>query len=250
MDSPNYDKQKRENKSLGLMLETMNKKYNMLHQAYLLQESNKRRRSEVPTASKTSQVFVKMDPRDQSLIVKDGFQWRKYGQKVTKDNPSPRAYFKCFMAPGCPVKKKVQRCVEDKSYVVATYEGQHNHDVDSTAAGKSLSSSCNSQILSPATGIPFPLLGDPFRPTITLDLTLSGSDVLQNRRNPSNVMHDYSTSSDHGNNNSNNNNNKNIEDYVASLIKDPNFTLALAAAVARSIKTETSKPSPFTPMNK
>lgn len=40
-------------------------------------------------------------------IVKDGYQWRKYGQKVTRDNPSPRAYFKCSFAPTCLVKKKV-----------------------------------------------------------------------------------------------------------------------------------------------
>ncbi|KAL4331792.1 hypothetical protein GQ457_07G043990 [Hibiscus cannabinus] len=232
MDSPNYGKQKvealqaeleclqKENEALGLMLETMSRKYNVLHQAYIRQESDKRLGHEVPAAaSKTSQVFVKTDPGDQSLIVKDGFQWRKYGQKITKDNPSPRAYFKCFMAPGCPVKKKVQRCVEEKSYVVATYDGQHNHDIDSTAAGQPLSST---SIFSPTTSVAF-------RPTVTLDLNLSGSDVLQDRRNLSSVMHEYSSS---------NTNNKSIEDYVASLTKDPNFTLALAAAVARSIKTE------------
>lgn len=77
--------------------------------------------------SNISRVHVRIDPSDTSLVVKDGHTWRKYGQKVTRDNPSPRAYFKCSFAPSCPVKKKVQRSANDPSLLVATYEGQHSH---------------------------------------------------------------------------------------------------------------------------
>jgi len=60
--------------------------------------------------SKVRTVCARAEPSDADANhLKDGYQWRKYGQKVTRDNPYPRAYFRCAYAPSCPVKKKVKR---------------------------------------------------------------------------------------------------------------------------------------------
>ncbi|TXG62259.1 hypothetical protein EZV62_013622 [Acer yangbiense] len=236
---------RKENESLRYMVEIMNDKCNnlqsqirteqqMKYTNYLasyyesIHKGGRPTLAEVPI-SKTSKIYVKTHVDDKTLVVKDGYQWRKYGQKVTKDNPSPRAYFRCSMAPRCPVKKKVQRCMEDKRYLVATYDGEHNHDVD-CSIGRSFASAKSSSMA----GFPSPETSNTsrFQSNIALDLTLSGSSQEKKRPSSSDSMEDY----DH------HNKKMKIEEYVASLTKDSSFTIALAAAVASSI-TDLPKPT-------
>lgn len=83
---------------------------------------SKRRKLRIKRTIKVPAISSKL-----ADIPPDDYSWRKYGQKPIKGSPHPRGYYKCSSMRGCPARKHVERCPDEPSMLIVTYEGEHNH---------------------------------------------------------------------------------------------------------------------------
>ncbi|XP_057765512.1 probable WRKY transcription factor 20 isoform X2 [Salvia miltiorrhiza] len=90
-----------------------------------IDESNQGAQSNTGTQASVSEHKDSSSSVSAERTSEDGYNWRKYGQKLVKGSEFPRSYYKCTY-PNCEVKKIFERSPSGHITEIV-YKGSHDH---------------------------------------------------------------------------------------------------------------------------
>uniref|UniRef100_A0A1J3E538 WRKY transcription factor 1 n=1 Tax=Noccaea caerulescens TaxID=107243 RepID=A0A1J3E538_NOCCA len=129
-------------------------------------------------------------------VMEDGYNWRKYGQKLVKGNEFVRSYYRCTH-PNCKAKKQLERS-SGGQVVDTVYFGEHDHPKPLGSAAVPISQDKRSEVFStvskeksPGSSVQTPRVTEP--PKIHVSVISSKDDSQSSRMKSDNTNKDINS---------------------------------------------------------